>query len=155
VEGSSKTKGDVVTRDVYILDRRSSKTAPIILYVYKRTDTITSSYDSVQVSLLKTVPLGLLGGPGSQCLMAANDSYVYVGTTVNTNAVSVSKTDFTIGSLGGFSPPENLKSITADDRGYVSIEFDGGFYLVGPNGGGEEDGGGSAEEANTHNGLKF
>lgn len=155
LEGTPHTKGDIVSRDVYVLDRRSSKTAPVTLYVYRRTDTITASYDSVQVTLAQTVPLSILGGPGAQCSMAANNSYIYAGTSVDTSAVAISKTDFSFNSVGGFSPPATIKSITADDRGYVSIEFNGGFYLVNPTGGGEEDGGGGAEEVNTRNGLKF
>ena len=43
LEGTPKQKGDKVTRDLYVLDKRTSKTDPAMLYVYTRVDTITNS----------------------------------------------------------------------------------------------------------------
>src|SRR5262249_12091986 len=49
LEGTPKTKNNVVRRDIYVLDKRTSKTDPAMLYIYTRSDTITDSSDTVQV----------------------------------------------------------------------------------------------------------
>ena len=59
LEGKAKQKNNVVTRAIYVLDRRTSPSAAITLSVYTRTDTISASSDSIQVSLTKQVSLGL------------------------------------------------------------------------------------------------
>jgi hypothetical protein len=150
LEGRPKTTGDVVTRAIYVLDKRSSKKEPVTLYVYERLDTISSSYDSVQVKLIQQVPLGITGGPAAKCWMAGNDDFVYAGTSVG-GAVSVNKKSLAITPEG--SGP--LVNITSDERGYVSLNFSGEFGLVGPQGQGEESGGGNAEMVNTRNAVSF
>jgi hypothetical protein len=49
LEGAPHTKGNVVTRAIYVLDRRVSDSDPVTLFVYTRTDTITDSLDTVFV----------------------------------------------------------------------------------------------------------
>jgi hypothetical protein len=153
LEGTPKiNKKNVMTRAIYVLDKRTSNTAPINLYVYKRTDTLTDSYDTVQVTLVQSVPLGLTGGASSHCSLAGNLDYVYAATDQDTTAAGINKTTLAVSQLGGFSPPSTITSITADDRGYVSLHFGEGFYVFAPDGSGEEDGGGAADMVNSRNG---
>jgi hypothetical protein len=151
LEGKAKQKNNVVTRAIYVLDRRTSPSAAITLSVYTRTDTISASSDSIQVSLTKQVSLGLNGGASSHCSMAANNDFVYAATDADTVAAGMNKSTFAVSQLGGFSPPANIVSITADERGYVSLHFNGGFYVYGPDGSLQEDGGGAADMVGTRN----
>lgn len=151
LEGKPSQKGNVITRAIYVLDKRTSKAAPITINVYTRTDTISDTYDSVAVSLTKQVSLGITGGPKSHCSMAANDAYVYAATDVDTVAAGMDKSTYAVSQLGGFSPPANIVSITADDRGYVALHFNEGFYVYNPQGQLEEDGGGDADMVNSRN----
>ncbi len=155
LEGTPKQKGDVVTRAIYVLDKRTSKKSPITLTVFTRTDTITDgSFDTIQVTQTKQIPLGITGGAKAKCSMAANDAFVYAATDADTNAVAVDKTAFTVSPIGGFSPPEPVTSITADERGYVALHFQDGFYVLGPDGSDQEDGGGPADMVGTRNAWK-
>jgi hypothetical protein len=151
LEDSPHYNEDVVTRKVYVLDRRSSAKTAVELYVYERKDTISSTFDTVSVKLKKTILLPINGGSGAKCAMAGNGAAVYAGTTKDTVAVSINKDTFEVNTVGGFSPPANLTGITADERGYVSIQFTEGFYLIGPDGGGVEDGGGAAAVVDNRN----
>jgi len=151
LEGKEKQKNNVITRAIYVLDKRTSASAAITLYVYTRTDTITDTSDSIQVSLTKTVSLGINGGASANCSMAANKDFVYAATDADTVAAGMNKSTYAVSQLGGFSPPANIVSITADDRGYVSLHFNGGFYVYGPDGNLQEDGGGAADMVGTHN----
>jgi hypothetical protein len=151
LEGKEKQKNNVITRAIYVLDKRTSASAPITLYVYTRTDTITDTSDSIQVSLTKTVYLGINGGASANCSMAANKDFVYAATDADTVAAGMNKSTYAVSQLGGFSPPANIVSITTDDRGYVSLHFNGGFYVYGPDGSLQEDGGGAADMVGTHN----
>ncbi|HEX3945531.1 MAG TPA: hypothetical protein VHW69_15745 [Rhizomicrobium sp.] len=151
LEGKAKQKNNVITRAIYVLDKRTSASAAITLSVYTRTDTITDTSDSIQVSLTKTVSLGLNGGASSHCSMAANNDFVYAATDADTVAAGMNKSTYAVSELGGFSPPANIVSITTDDRGYVSLHFNGGFYVYGPDGSLQEDGGGAADMVGTHN----
>lgn len=72
LEGTPKTKGNTVTRDLYIVDvGTGTGVTSINLYVYTKVDTITSSYDSVTVSLTKTVSLPLVGAQVHRVLWQA------------------------------------------------------------------------------------
>jgi hypothetical protein len=152
IEGKPKQKGDVVTRDIYVLDKGSQSNSMAVLDVYKRTDTITSESDTVQVALKQAVALNLPGGPSTECSMAAGPAYVFAATTASTQAAAINIASLNVSLVGGFSPPSDVTSITADDRGYVSVQFTEGFYIFGPDGSGEEDGGGNAALVNTRNG---
>ena len=69
---------------------------------------------------------------------------IAAGTSSSTNAAVIDKKSGAVQSTGGFSPPETVSSIMVDAAGYLSINFTGGFYLLGPTGQGVEDGGGNA-----------
>jgi hypothetical protein len=152
LEGKPTTKGDVVTRAIYVLDKGSQSNSEAVLDVYKRTDTITSTDDTVQVSLTQALSLSLPGGPSTECAMGAGPAYVFTATTASTQAAAINISSLDVSMVGGFSPPSDVTSITADDRGYVSIQFTEGFYLFAPDGSGEGDGGGDAAMVNTRNG---
>lgn len=153
LQGSPNYNGDVITRDIYVLDKRSSGKTAVQLYIYQRKDTITdNSNDSVSVTLKHTIALPIKGGPNADCALAGNNAAVYAGTTKDTVAVSIDKQTHVVNTLGGFSPPEKLVGITADDRGFISLLFSDGFYVIDPKGHGDGDGGGAASLINTRNG---
>lgn len=150
--GTPKQKGDVVTRAIYVLDKRNSAKSPVTLSVYTRTDTISDSYDSVQVSLTKQIELDVKGGPKSHCFMAANDSFVYAGTDADAQIAVIDKTALSASPLAGSA---TLVSITADERGYVAVVFQGEFDVFNPAGIGEVGGGGQAYQVETRNAWKL
>jgi hypothetical protein len=152
IEGAPKTKGDVVTRAIYVLDKGSSSNSQAVLDVYKRTDTITENDDTVQVTLTQSLSLGLPGGPSTECSIAEGKADVFAATTASTQAAEINISTLAVSLVGGFSPPADVTSMTADDRGYVSIQFTEGFYLYAPDGSLDEDGGGDAALVNTRNG---
>lgn len=153
IEGTPKiNKDNVMTRAIYVLDKRTSKTAPITLYVYKRTDTLSNSFDNVQVTLEQSVPLGLTGGTKSHCSLAADSGFVFAATSADTSVAMVDKSTFAVTQEGGFDPPENVVSITSDDRGYVALHFTDGFNVFDPSGNEIAGGGGVADMVNTRNG---
>jgi hypothetical protein len=144
------TKG-TVTRSIYVLDIASgSSQNSVVLYVYKKVDTITASSDSVSVTLTKTINLSLTGGNTALASMAANGKFLFVGTNQTPYALRVQKSNFAITEIGGFSPPINVSAITGDAYGYVTVTFgsfaggESGFVVIGPTGGGQEDGGGAS-----------
>jgi hypothetical protein len=144
LEGSAKIKGDTVTQDIYIFDKVTGKSPSLYLDVYKKTDVITESYDTTTFTQTQHVNLQLPASGKAACYAAAGPVAIYAATSTSQTAVQISKTTFGVFSVGGFSPPETVTGIQADSRGYVSINFTGGFYLFGPTGAGEEDGGGNA-----------
>ena len=150
LEGTPHTKGDVVTRALYVLDARKSSTAPIVLYVYVRTDKIDPPFDDINFTLKKQLPLGITGGIKSRCSMAANEGFVYAGTDAS-SAVAINKIHFTI------APASNgpVSAITADSRGYVAIVSPSETGIVAPDGTGVFGMNFQAlYEANTRNALK-
>ena len=145
-----------VTRAIYVVDIASGTNQnEVVLDVYTKVDTITTSFDTVTVTLLRTISLPLVGGATVQTSMAANKKFLFIGTSRTTNAVEINKHSFSIAQLGGFSPPINVSAITADKYGYVTLSFgsfrgiDNAFIVVDPNGSSLEDGGGSQLMLNT------
>jgi len=140
-----------VTRAVYVLDIASgaSKTA-VALYIYTKTDVITSSFDYTTITLDQAVGLPLIGGTGAIPSMAGNHGYLFIGTNKSPQAIQLDKKTLTFNQIGGFSPPVNVSSITADVNGWVTVTFgsynstSNGFYIYGPNGSFQGDGGGSS-----------
>lgn len=153
LQGQAKTKGDVMKRDIYVLDKRTSPTDPALLYVYERQDTITQTFDTVTVTLVATVNLGITGGSNSHCAMAADKNYVYVGTNANPNAIRVSKADNSTLAFG-ISNSGGVLSIVPDDRGYMVLNFSGGF-IVTYKGYTIMDGGGSYDLVGLDSGVLF
>lgn len=140
-----------VTRDIYVLDAAAGPNkVGVDLYVYSRTDIISSSNDSITVVLTKTVALPLIGSTSAKASMAANKGYLYIGTNLSPQAVMVKKKTLAFTQVGGFTPPVNVSSITADEYGFVTVTFgsfngtNNGFYVFGPDGSGAGDGGGAA-----------
>ncbi len=130
LQGSPKTKRNVVTRGLYVLDKRTSKTAPVLLYVYTRTDTLTDTFDTVKVTLIDTINLGITGGSSSHCSMAADKDYIFAGTDADGDAIRISKKDFTLFAFTGVSEGGSVENITTDGRGYFSLKFGGGTDIV-------------------------
>lgn len=152
LEGTPKQKGNVVTRAIYVLDKRTSKTDPVTLYVYTRTDTITDSFDTVNVTLKTQIPMsGVTGGSKSKCFMAAGDSFLYAGTDASLQAGVVDKAALTVSPLSGSG---TLTAITADERGYIAVDFQGEFGIADPQGGFVQSGGGHEDVVSTRNAWK-
>lgn len=162
IEGnpSVNTSTNTVNRAVYILDVASGSAGNgVTLDVYQKADIVTSSFDTTTFTLLKTVSLSLIGGSTAVGLMAANNGYLFAGTTLSTNAEEITKSNLAVSEVPGFTPPVSLSSITADLSGHVSVTFgsnsggESGFYLYGPTGALQEDGGGSEFLLSTVEGI--
>jgi hypothetical protein len=160
IEGNQSTNlsTNTVTRDIYVLDVASgSNLNGVELYVYTKTDTVTPSFDTVSVTLSKTVSLPLVGGALALASMAANNKFLFIGTNRSPQAVEVQKGTFSITeTAGGFSPPINVSAITADKYGYVTVTFgsfnpskENGFIVFGSDGRAREIGGGASFMLNT------
>jgi hypothetical protein len=137
--GAMLEGSNVVTRAIYVVDSGSS---PVQLYVYKKTDTVTSSYDTVSVTLAHTVDLSLTGGSTALCSMAANSTLLFIGTNQGGQVLSVQKSDLTVTQVADFS--SGVGSITTDQYGFITVtEADlGSFSVFNPNGEAVEGGGG-------------
>jgi hypothetical protein len=158
LEGSPSTNGSVVTRLIYIVDcAAGSSSNGVDLYVYKKTDTVSAGGDTVSVTLAHTVSLPLTGGATAVCSMAANASTLYIGTNQSPQGIEVKKSTLAITKLGGYSPPINVTSITANAYGYVTVTQGNGsdtaFAVFAPTGGEVEDGGGSDFMLDTMNAV--
>jgi hypothetical protein len=136
-----------VTRHVYIVDVASGGGAGVTLYVYKKTDVVSSSFDTTTFTLVKTLDLPITGGSSAKTSMAANGKFLFVGTDQSSEAVEIQKSNYAITQWGGFSPPMNISTITTDSYGYVTMTFSGGGFTgniqVGPDGLSRGDGGGA------------
>ena len=158
IEGNEVVNNNTVTRNVYVVDDAAGSGAGVTLYVYQKTDAVTSSFDTTTITLTNTVALPLTGGANVTTYMAANAGYLFIGTNLSQGAVEVQKAGLSIGTIGGFSPPMNVSAITANKYGYVTVNFGGaggasGFYAFGPNGGSVEDGGGNDNVVDTMNAI--
>jgi hypothetical protein len=158
LEGNQSTNltTNTVTRAIYVLDvATGGNLNGVKLYVYKKTDTVTATFDTVSVSLSKTISLPLVGGSSALASMAANTKFLFIGTNQSPSAVEIQKGTFTMTQIGGFSPPIDVSAITSDKYGYVTVTFgsfgggESGFVVLGPDGAGREDGGGAPFMLNT------
>jgi hypothetical protein len=160
IESQPTVSGQTVTRDIYVLDVASGSSAKqVLLYIYTKKDEVSSSTDTVTVTLKKTISLPLVGGATVTASMAANQSYVYLGTNQSLVAVSVSRSTGAVSTLGAFSEPIPVTEITANSYGYVTITYGApggqfsGFYVYGPTGLPQEDGGGGSFMLDASNGV--
>ena len=144
LEGKLETHGGTSKQPVYVMDSYAGNAAKVALDVYRKTVITTQSTITTTFTLTKTLSLPLTGGGSVTCQEAANKAVIAAGTSSSTTAALIDKKTLAVTSYGGFSPPEDVLSIVADAQGYLSINFTGGFYLLGPNGQGVEDGGGGA-----------
>jgi hypothetical protein len=141
LESNPSVDGDVVTRFIYVVDSGAS---PVSLYVYKKTDTVSSTFDTTVITLYKTISLSaLVGGANLTTYMAGNLKYLYIGTSLSPNAVSVNKVTLKVSELSGFSPPADVTSITSDEYGYVTVTQGTAFTVYDSDGSFVEDGGGT------------
>jgi len=148
IEGNPKQnlKLGTVTRFIYVVDTAYGANGnQVALCIYKKVDTINGGDDTVSVSLFKTVPLPLTGGAATVASMAANPTFLYIGTNQDELAVQVQKSNLAISQFGAVSGPYSVTSITADRNGFVTVTWGNGagFLVVDKNGNGEEDGGGN------------
>jgi hypothetical protein len=157
VEGKPNTSGNVITRALYVLDKRTN-TKPLTLHVFKRTDTFSENSVSVSITHTSKVPLGIPGGPGVKCFLVASDNYVFAADSAVTGGptvVSINKTNLGV-STRAFG---HVVSLSADDRGFVAMTtttIPGGVATSGvlhPNGVDGFGGGGAAGVAGTRNAL--
>jgi hypothetical protein len=158
LEGNPKVdfSMNTVTRAIYVVDTASGPNQDkVALDVYTKVDTITTDFDTVTVTLDRTVNLPLRGGTSVQASMAANKQFLFIGTTRSPQGVEINKDTFDITETGAFSPPINVSAITADQYGYVTMSFGSfnqtntGFIVFGPDGIAQESGGGAQFMLNT------
>lgn len=138
----------VLTRDMYVLDGRTSAAEPVLLDVYTRTDTFKKGVDRVAFTLKQQITLDLPGGK-AHCAMAAGNTDLFVGTSASQTVLRIDKSDFSTFEFGQIGP---ITSISADDRGFVGVQG-GGFEVFAPDGQSLEDGGGPGALINTRNAL--
>ena len=142
---------NTVTRSVYVVDVAAGTGGTgVTLYVYRKKDVISATYDTTTVTLAHTLDLpALTGGSTAICSLAGTSGYLFIGTNQSPNALSIQKSNLAIFEYGSFSPPINVTSITADKYGYVTITYggftsgDNGFITIGPDGKTRGDGGGA------------
>ncbi len=152
--------GASVTRNIYVVDDAVNGGTAVKIYIYKQTDVVTPPYAAISVNLVDTLSLPLSGGIGTLSYIAGNDRFLFVGTNRSQGAVRFKKDDLSVSLLGGFSPPLNVSSITADKYGYVTVNFGGSsgfsaFYSFDASGNVVEDGGGNELVAGNTNGISI
>ena len=128
IESEASESGDVVTRYIYVVDTASGASADgVTLSVYKKTDTVTASFDTVVVTFVRSAALPLKGGAHANCYVAGSTTYLYVGTDKDPNAVQVSKASLKLTTISsGTSPPATrVLSISATTAEAVTIAFGG------------------------------
>lgn len=143
---------NTVTRYIYVLDVASgSAENGVSLWIYKKVDTVTTSSDTVTVTLFQTVSLPLTGGPATVSSMAANKKFIYIGTNQDPLPVQVRKQDLSLVQFGGGISTSNVTAITADGYGYVSVIWGNGngLEVLDPNGRAQAEGGGADFMLNT------
>jgi hypothetical protein len=161
IEGNPSTNltTNTVTRYIYALDVAAGTNSDgVDLYIYKKTDVITPTFDNVSVTLFKTVSLPLPGGSSVSASMAANAKFLFIGTNRGAHSVSVQKSNFAIVESGAFTPPIPVTAITADQYGYVTVTFgkfsgfdvENGSVVYGPDGSVQQSGGGASFMLNTN-----
>lgn len=128
LQGEPSTKGNVMKRDIYVLDKRTSSTDPVQLYVYQRKDQITDTYDTVTLTYVVTINLGITGGSKSHCSMAADQHSIFAGTDASTSAVKIDKSNFST-YLFGDTDNSVVTGVSADDRGYICVQFSAGCLV--------------------------
>ena len=144
LEGALDTHGGISRQPIYIMDSNAGGGTSVALDVYRKTVVTTKNTITTTFKLIKAASLPLAGGSSTNCKAAANAAVIAAGTSTSTTAALINKTTLKVQNYGGFSPPEDVSSITVDAAGYLSINFTNGFYLLGPDGQSVGDGGGNA-----------
>ncbi|WP_233840515.1 hypothetical protein [Dyella sp. 2HG41-7] len=117
-----------VTRDVYVVDQAATDGTYVVLDVYRRTDVITLSSDTVTIGpgFYGIWLMNLTGSIGAQTYMAANDNCLFIGTNQSSNVYVIQKSNFTYRYVSGASPIANMSAITNDRFGNVFVTFGNG-----------------------------
>jgi len=129
LEGNPSTNltTNTATRSIYILDVASGPNRNAVkLYVYRKSDTVTSTSDSVSVVLGRTVNLPITGGASAVTYMAGNNNFLFIGTDQSPFVLKVQKGTFAITEVSG-PYSGNVSSITTDKYGHVEVMFGGGL----------------------------
>jgi hypothetical protein len=141
-----------VTRYIYVLDvAYGSGRNEVALYVYKKVDVISGSSDRPSASLFKTITLPLTGGSLTRASMAATAKFLYIGTNQDPLPVQVQKGNLAFTQTQGAGSPYNVNSITADQYGFVTVQWPKGtgFVVFDSNGVPQSEGGGNWFMLNT------
>jgi hypothetical protein len=139
---------------IYVLDKNATGKNDAVLHVLTRQVYVDGSgFAHTKFTKAKDVSLPLTGGNGVRCFASDNAAIIATGTSKSTEAAIVNKSSLVASSYGGFSPPADMIGITTDASGYITLNFDGGFYLLGPDGSLQEDGGGNAYLIPLHNAI--
>jgi hypothetical protein len=81
IEGDPSVEGLTVVRHIYVVDVAAGASGnDVELYVYRKTDSISASYDKTTVRLINSLALPLVGGATAKAFLAAGEQYLYVGT---------------------------------------------------------------------------
>jgi hypothetical protein len=152
LEGAASTnlKTNTVTRLIYVLDIAAGTAGnEVVLNVYKKTDTISPTFDTVVVTLSKTVPLTLSGGSTAHASMAANTGFVFIGTDQTNLAIRLQKNNYGVTEFTPFGLPLTVTAITSNKYGFIAVTYGDrnggspGTIWFGPDGAGRGDGGGA------------
>jgi hypothetical protein len=151
IEGNPSVSGNTVTRMIYVVDTAAGTSGSgVTLSAYKKTDVVTSTSDTVTVTLTKTVNLTTLtGGITATCSMAATPTLLFIGTNQGQQAVYVKKSNLSVTPVGLYIIGPPVTSITVDKYGYVAVtqgDFTSGtngFTVFNSTGAAQEDGGGA------------
>ena len=122
IESNPTVSGNTVTRMIYVVDTAAGTSGTgVTLYAYNKTDTVTTTDDTVIVTLTKTVNLPLAGGANTLCSMAATPSTLFIGTNQSEQAVTVRKSTLTANRVQVYFNGINVSAITVDRYGYVTV----------------------------------
>ena len=151
IEGNPSVSGSTVTRMIYVVDIAAGTSGTgVTLYAYKKTDTVSSTSDTVTVTLLRSVNLtALTGGATATCSMAATPTLLFIGTNQGQQAVYVKKSNLAVTAVGTYIIGPPVTSITVDKYNYVTVtqgnfsSGSNGFTVFNSTGAAQEDGGGA------------
>jgi hypothetical protein len=158
LESSPVTKGNAITRHIYVLDTASGITKDVVLlHDFKRVDTVLTTGISTAISPERTVYLPLVGGAGARASMAAGGAYLYAGTNLSRNFFQIKKSSLVATSNAG-PGSDNVTAITANSYGWVTVTQGSNsgqpsFIVIGPNGSSQEIGGGAQFLLDTMNAV--
>jgi hypothetical protein len=128
--GPTTTNGNVATQRLYLLQTGSDVSPVVTLKVYNKTVSAQpvmvgpnpSTKVTTAVSLFRSVNIASLkGGSKATCSMVANASSIFISTSATQHVVQLDKKKFIGHPIGG-GP---LREMTADENGYVTLNFEG------------------------------
>ena len=157
-EPNVDTATNTVRRDIYVVDQAvgGGTSTKMSLSVYRLAEVIKGPLPPITCVRIKKIELPLAGGLTVKTSIAADARYLFIGTDQGTNGVRVSKSDYSVTSIGGITPATPLSAISADNEGYVTTAFGGptgGFSVANPDGTPNRSGTGSAFMLGTGQGL--